>query len=452
MQKPTVLFRRVRQLLFRKDVQVLDDAPTSFPGLNHVVEETALRCRKRVGEFADVILLGLGPSVGVQVPKDNLDGALGSHDGNLGRGPRVVNVSPQVLGSHDIVGTAVRFTGDDGDLGNGGLGVGVQELGTVPDDTVVLLRSSGQETGHVDESDDGDVEGVEEADETGGLDGGVDVEHTRRDERLVADDADGFAVHAGETHDDVLGKVGLDLEKVAVVDDALNDVLDVVGLGRVGGDDLVKNDIFTNTRQKKSQFLVEPCPQVKINSRGVLGLANRRLLAVAQRQEIHKSPQPAKRLNVVIKRKVRHTRLGGVCLGASQLLLRHNLVGHGLDDLGPGNKQVRGIANHHREIGKSGGVHGPAGAGAHDHGDLRDDAGGEHVLLEDVGVPAERVDAFLDTGTAGVVQADDGGTDEHGLVHDLVGKVRVSDFEKLSETRNPTLQIFWACILESEPP
>jgi hypothetical protein len=115
----------------------------------------------------------------------------------------------------------------------------------------VLLRGSGQETGNVDKGDDGDVEGVEETDETGCLDGGVDVEHTRRDERLVADDADGFAIHAGETHDDVLGKVGLDLEKVAVVDDALNDVLDVVGLGRVGGDDLVKDNIFTNTGKRE---------------------------------------------------------------------------------------------------------------------------------------------------------------------------------------------------------
>ena len=44
---------------------------------------------------------------------------------------------------------------------------------------------------------------------------------------------------------------------------------------------------------------------------------------------------------------------------------------------------------------------------------------GEGVAEEDVGVAGEGDDAFLDAGAAGVVEADDGGADAQGGVHDF---------------------------------
>ena len=52
--------------------------------------------------------------------------------------------------------------------------------------------------------------------------------------RLVADDADGVAVEAGEAAHDVAGPVREVLEEVAVVDDRGDDLLHVVGLVRAG--------------------------------------------------------------------------------------------------------------------------------------------------------------------------------------------------------------------------
>ena len=48
-----------------------------------------------------------------------------------------------------------------------------------------------------------------------------------------------------------------------------------------------------------------------------------------------------------------------------------------------------------------------SGAGTHDQRDLRDDAGGEPVALEDLGIAAERGDPLLDARAACVVEADD---------------------------------------------
>src|SRR5215210_1298860 len=82
-------------------------------------------------------------------------------------------VGPQVLGAHDVVGAAVGLAGDHRDLGDGGLGVGVDQLGAAPDDALPLLGGPGEEAGHVDEGEHREIEGVAGADEAGGLLAGV---------------------------------------------------------------------------------------------------------------------------------------------------------------------------------------------------------------------------------------------------------------------------------------
>ena len=103
------------------------------------------------------------------------------------------------------------------------------------DDAAVLLVDAGQEAGHVDEGDERDVERVARAHEAGGLLGRLDVEHAGEHHRLVADDADGVAVEAGEAAHDRAGPVREVLEELAVVDDGRDDLLHVVGLVGRGG-------------------------------------------------------------------------------------------------------------------------------------------------------------------------------------------------------------------------
>ena len=90
---------------------------------------------------------------GDRVLEDDVDRALGAHHRDLGRRPGEVHVAADVLAAHDVVGAAVRLAGDDRQLRDGRLAVGVQQLRAVPDDPAVLLRDAGQEPGHVDERD-----------------------------------------------------------------------------------------------------------------------------------------------------------------------------------------------------------------------------------------------------------------------------------------------------------
>ena len=60
-----------------------------------------------------------------------------------------------------------------------------------------------------------------------------------------------------------------------------------------------------------------------------------------------------------------------------------------------------------------------AGRGAHHHRDLRDDAGGLHVAVEDVGVQRQRRDALLDPGAAALDHPDHRAAGAHREIHDL---------------------------------
>jgi len=67
------------------------------------------------------------------VSENDLDSSLGSHDGNLGGGPGVVNVSSEMLGAHDIISSSISLSGDHGDLGDSGFSVSIEQFGTMLD-------------------------------------------------------------------------------------------------------------------------------------------------------------------------------------------------------------------------------------------------------------------------------------------------------------------------------
>ena len=120
-------------------------------------------------------------------------------------------------------------------------------------------------------------------------------------------------------------------------------------------------------------------------------------------------------------------------VGAAQLVVRHLFVGHRLHHVGAGHEHVADAAHHEHEIGERGRVDRAAGAGTEDGGDLRHDARGQRVAQEDVGVAAERGDALLDAGAAGVVEPDDRRAVADGEIHHLADLRGVGLRERAAE-------------------
>ena len=184
-----------------------------------------------------------------------------------------------------------------------------------------------------------------------------------------------------------LAKDCLDLEEVALVNDLMDQLLDVVGLVRIVGDQRVERKFETVPRVSRRQ------------------LGHARL--IVRGQEVHQPPHLQQRLDVVLIGAVGDRRLGGVHDGAAELLCGHLLLGHGLHHVGAGDEHVGGIFDHEDEVGHGRRIDVAAGARPHDHRDLRDHARGEHVPGEHLAIAAERRHALLDARAAGVEQADD---------------------------------------------
>ena len=130
-----------------------------------------------------------------------------------------------------------------------------------------------------------------------------------------------------------------------------------------------------------------------------------------------------------------HAGLDPVRVRAAQVLERHVLAGHGLDHVRAGDEHVAGALDHEGEVGDRGGVDRPARARAHDQRDLRDDARGHHVAVEDLGEQAEGHHAFLDPGAAAVVDPDDRAAGLQRVVHDLDDLLAVNLAQRAAEHR-----------------
>ena len=119
--------------------------------------------------------------------------------------------------------------------------------------------------------------------------------------------------------------------------------------------------------------------------------------------------------------------------GAAELFGGDDLVGDGLHHVGAGDEHVAGVLHHEDEVGHRRRIDVAAGAGAHDDGDLRDHARGDHVAAEHIGIARERGDAFLDARAAGVIEADDRRPRLHRHVLDLDDLLRVGLRQRAAE-------------------
>ena len=165
-------------------------------------------------------------------------------------------------------------------------------------------------------------------------------------------------------------------------------------------------------------------------SRGSSRAHVRHGLEVVLRQERQQVAGLVAQLALVVGHDVRDAGALRVRVGAAEVLERDLLAGHGAHDLGAGDEHVRGAARHEHEVGDRGRVDGTAGARAHHERDLRHDARGHDVAAEDLGVAAERHDAFLDARPARVVDADHGAAEAHRQIHDLADLLGVGLAER----------------------
>ena len=258
------------------------------------------------------------------------------------------------------------------------------------DDTVVFLCISRKESRYVFKRDQRNIEAVAEADETAGLVAGINIEHTGQVSRLVGYDTYRTASHAGETDDDVLGKVGHYFKEIAVVYHSFNDILHVVGNIRISGNNCIQRCIFT----------VEVVCAVLL-----LGFVH-----IVLRQERQQFADAHQQFFFVIAHKVSNPTLAAVSHGTAQFFLAHFFMDHCFHYIRSGDKHVTLFFHHENKVGEGRRVAGTSGTRAEDSRNLRNDTAGHCILIEDICVTRKAFDTFLNTCTTRIIQCNDRST------------------------------------------
>ena len=99
----------------------------------------------------------------------------------------------------------------------------------MPDDPAPFLVASGQISRDIGNGKHGDIKGVTEPDEPGGLIRCINVQASGQEIGLVGDDADGMSAQPCKTDHHIFGKILMGLEILPVIHDGNDDVLDIIG-------------------------------------------------------------------------------------------------------------------------------------------------------------------------------------------------------------------------------
>ena len=253
---------------------------------------------------------------------------------------------------------AVDLADEDGDPRHRCLADGVQGPAATADRPRALGLGADEKAGLVDEVGDRYVELVAHVDEPGellrrvrgeaaGVVGGVGCEHSHR-----------ATVQPRKRRDQRGTESGADLEHRAAIENGLEDPAHLVRLARVARDDV-------------DELLLAPVRRI---GRGQDG---RRLPHVV-REIGEEAPELGERVVFAFRLVVDRTRLG-LGAGAAELLLVGRLAHGGGDDRRPGDEELRGSLDDHREVRRDDAGGAQAGNGAEGRGDDRDD----RVVLDD---------------------------------------------------------------------
>ena len=215
-------------------------------GLYNVVHKAAGRRLIRIGKVLAVFLYHLLAGLlrvlaGLYFLAVNYIGrAVRTHNGYFRRGPCEHHVRAKVLGAHCKIRSAVGLAGNNGYLGAGSLGIGIEHLRAVADYSAVFLVHAGQEAGNVNKGDERYIEAVAEGDEPCGLIGSIYIQAAGHNGGLVGQYANALPANAAKAGYHIFRIVGLHLEEVAVVNNALYNGLHFVSLVAAFGHYLVQ--------------------------------------------------------------------------------------------------------------------------------------------------------------------------------------------------------------------
>ena len=139
-----------------------------------------------------------------------------------------------MLGTHHIISASVSLTGDNGHFRHGSFAVSVKQFRTITDDSAIFLIYSRKESRNIDQSQQRYIESIAEANETGSLYRGIDVQCSCQHQRLIGYHPYRLSVQTDISGNDVRGKFCLKFKEVIIVGHRFYHLLYIIRLIRIG--------------------------------------------------------------------------------------------------------------------------------------------------------------------------------------------------------------------------
>ena len=109
----------------------------------------------------------------------------------------------------------------------------------------------------------------------------------------------------------------------------------------------------------------------------------------------------------------------------AQFFCCDNFVGDGFHDIRTRHEHVRAVLDHKDKVGHRRRIHRTTRTWAHDHRDLRHNAGGLNVALKDFTIPSKAINALLNTCAARIVQTNHRCAIFDGHIHNFANLLRM---------------------------
>jgi len=134
----------------------------------------------------------------------------------------------------------IGFTQRNSNFWNGCFTIGEQQFSSMYDNPTIFLTASRKKSRNIDKCNDGDIKCIAKPDESGCFSGGIYIQYTCQKVGLVCNDSTGHPVESRKANNDVFCKILMNLQKLLIINNCIDDLFYIIGLVGVGRDNLIE--------------------------------------------------------------------------------------------------------------------------------------------------------------------------------------------------------------------
>ena len=250
----------------------------------------------------------------------------------------------------------------------------------------MLLYRPRQKSRHILKRHQRNIKTITKADKPSRLIRSIDIQHPRKESRLVRHDPDSPSPQPCKSDHNILGKIRHDLKKISIIDHRHNDLLHIIRNIRI-----IRNHLSQSRH---------------LTTNIIPARDTRSILHIISRQETQQLADLQYHLLLGIPQEMGHTADRSMRHRSPQLLLTDQFMRHRLNHIRPGNEHMTVPPDHKNKIGQSRRITRPPGTRSENSRNLRNHTRRHGIAKKNTRIPGQALHPLLNTRAARIIQSD----------------------------------------------